>query len=76
LPFESTIAEDVMIQTRRASGEAVAALQSAGDIALSKNKVSTSFPDEICGVGKCGYHALFNVFGQTKAKCRVSLPTK
>ena len=37
-----------MIQARRASEEAVATLQSAGVIALSKNKVSTRYPDEIC----------------------------
>ena len=37
-----------MIQARRASEEAMATLQSAGVIALSKNKVSTRYPDEIC----------------------------
>jgi len=61
-----------MIQARRASEEAVVALQSAGAITLIKNKISTCYPDEICGVGKCGYRALFNVFGQTKYDAMIS----
>ena len=55
-----------MIEARRASEEAVIALQLTGAISLNKNKFSNCYPDEICGVGKCGNLALFNNLGPTK----------
>ena len=39
-------------------------LQSSGAISFNRLKLSHLYPDNICGVVKCGYSALFNVLGR------------
>jgi len=52
-----------MIKARRASEDAINLLREVGAIRNNKEKITIRYPSQICGTGKCGQRALFNIWG-------------
>ena len=52
-----------MIKAQRASEDAINLLQEVGVIRKNKEKITIRYPSRICGTGKCGQRALFNIWG-------------
>ena len=60
-PAASRRKEEEKIYAGRASEDCILKLQKAGAVSLQKSKPIHMYPLNICGVGKCGLRALFNV---------------
>ena len=64
-PVEASLAEDMMIMARRASEDALFKLQNDNLISQKMEQINERYPSKICGVGKCGLRAMYNVLGRT-----------
>ena len=60
-PAASRRKAEEQIYARRASEDCILKLQKAGAVSVQKTKPIHMYPLNICGVGKCGLRALFNV---------------